>query len=125
MSGEPTENCAVAAVSLGGKPKDWPTGGAAFYLYKMLLAQQNRGQLSAGITTYNAERPLLLNTHKRLGIVNEVFRSREPDKMLRLLRDFSGSKGIGHIRYATCGSDSVEYAQPFSASTAACGSGSA
>ncbi|MBS3062836.1 MAG: amidophosphoribosyltransferase [Candidatus Diapherotrites archaeon] len=113
MSGEPTENCAVAAVSLGGKPKDWPTGGAAFYLYKMLLAQQNRGQLSAGITTYNAERPLLLNTHKRLGIVNEVFRSREPDKMLRLLRDFSGSKGIGHIRYATCGSDSVEYAQPF------------
>src|SRR3989338_6514164 len=113
MSGEPKENCAIAAVSLSGKEKDHPTGGAAFYLYKMLLAQQNRGQLSAGITTYNQARPLLLNTYKKLGTVNEVFRSRENEKMLRIMQAFAGNKGIGHIRYATCGSDDVAYAQPF------------
>src|SRR3989338_9582138 len=113
MSGEPKENCAVAAVSLGAKTANQPTGGAAYYLYKMLLAQQNRGQLSAGITTYNQARPLLLNTYKKLGTVNEVFRSRENEKMLRIMQAFAGNKGIGHIRYATCGSDDVAYAQPF------------
>ncbi len=79
----------------------------------MPLAQQTLGQVAAGITTYNPQRALLLNTYKKLGTVNEAFRYREKDKMLRIMNNYAGPKGIGHIRYATCGSDDVAYAQPF------------
>ncbi|HLC92448.1 MAG TPA: amidophosphoribosyltransferase, partial [archaeon] len=69
MAGEIKEECAVAAVSLP-KPLDkYPHGGAAFYLYQMLLQMQNRGQLSAGITTYNPARQQLIDTRKKVGTV--------------------------------------------------------
>ena len=104
--------CGIAAVSLP-EGKDASVGGAAYYLYKMLLQQQHRGQSSAGITTYNSKRARLIDTYKELGMVNEVFRSHHAQKNLAILNAYSGSKGIGHVRYATSGSDEDEDAQPF------------
>ncbi len=107
------EKCGVAAVYLP-KPLDkYPVGGAAFYLYKMLLQMQNRGQLSAGITTYNKDREQLLDTYKKLGTVNEVFWTRVPEKSAGVFSKYAGNKGIGHVRYATCGSELEALAQPF------------
>ena len=40
----------------------------------MLLDIQNRGQLSAGMTSFNPHRNQLLETYKDLGGVSEVFR---------------------------------------------------
>ena len=41
---------------------------------RMLLDIQNRGQLAAGMTTYNPTRDQLIDTHKDVGSVTEVFR---------------------------------------------------
>ena len=63
------DECGIAGVWLR-------EGNAAPQLYKMLLHLQNRGQLSAGLTTYSSKRGSLLRTYKNLGTVNEVFRTR-------------------------------------------------
>jgi amidophosphoribosyltransferase len=41
---------------------------------RMLLDVQNRGQLSAGITSYQPRRDQLLDTYRGVGTVSEVFR---------------------------------------------------
>ena len=41
---------------------------------RMLLDIQNRGQLAAGMTTYNPRRNQLIDTYKDVGTVSEVFR---------------------------------------------------
>ena len=105
------ENCGIAAVSLKDTPENRQK--ALFYLYRMLLSLQNRGQLAAGITTYNAARDQLLDTHKSIGQVNEVFRTSNRDESLKLFKRYSGSAGIGHVRYATCGPNEKRYAMPF------------
>ncbi|MCA9047447.1 MAG: class II glutamine amidotransferase [Planctomycetaceae bacterium] len=79
----------------------------------MLLDMQNRGQLAAGFTTFNADRPQLIDTHKDVGGVAEVFRMNQPERYLKLMREYAGPCGIGHVRYATCGRDDRSYAQPF------------
>jgi amidophosphoribosyltransferase len=107
------EECGIAAVLLPKGMKDRPFGGAAYYLYKMLLQQQHRGQQSAGITTFNKERTQLIDTHKGIGMVNEVFRSHHEEKNKAILNEYSGSAGIGHVRYATSGKEDEGSAQPF------------
>ncbi len=107
MSDEPKEECGIAAVSL---KKD---GKALFYLYRLLLNLQNRGQLSAGVTTYNKDRPQLLNTYRNIGTVNEVFRTSNIQRSMELFSKYTGNKGIGHVRYATFGANERSYAQPF------------
>jgi amidophosphoribosyltransferase len=47
---------------------------ASRLLPRMLLDIQNRGQLSAGLTSFNPHRNELLYTYKDLGGVSEVFR---------------------------------------------------
>ena len=47
---------------------------ASRLLPRMLLDVQNRGQLAAGITTYNPNRNQLIDTYKETGTVTEVFR---------------------------------------------------
>ncbi|MEZ6132425.1 MAG: amidophosphoribosyltransferase [Planctomycetaceae bacterium] len=79
----------------------------------MLLDMQNRGQLAAGFTTYNPDRLQLIDTHKDVGGVSEVFRMNQQAKYLRLMREYCGEAAIGHVRYATCGKDDRSYAQPF------------
>lgn len=79
----------------------------------MLLDIQNRGQLSAGMTSYNPDRNQLLDTYKELGGVSEVFRLSHRGKFESLMRRFAGRAAIGQVRYATCGPEDRSYAQPF------------
>jgi amidophosphoribosyltransferase len=82
-------------------------------LPRMLLDIQNRGQLSAGITTFHPDRDQLIDTYKEIGTVNEVFRLSHRADADRLMEEYAGRAGIGHVRYATCGADDRSYAQPF------------
>ncbi|MBS3135902.1 amidophosphoribosyltransferase [Candidatus Woesearchaeota archaeon] len=109
MPEEIHEECGVAAASLPEKD----TNKGLFYIYKLLLNLQNRGQLSAGVTTYNTSRKQLLHTYRDIGTVNEVFMTSKREKSMSLFKNFAGSKGIGHVRYATFGREEKMYAQPF------------
>lgn len=80
---------------------------------RLLLDIQNRGQLAAGMTSYNPNRKQLIKTHKDVGGVNEVFRLGRKDKAEALMKEYNGRAAIGHVRYATCGADDRSYAQPF------------
>lgn len=80
---------------------------------RMLLDIQNRGQLSAGMTSYNPDHLQRLDTHKDLGGVSEVFRMSHRGKYESLMSQYSGRAAIGHVRYATCGAEDRNYAQPF------------
>jgi amidophosphoribosyltransferase len=80
---------------------------------RLLLDIQNRGQLSAGMTSYNPHRQQLLETYRGLGSVSEVFRLSHRGKADAIMANYSGPAAIGHVRYATCGKDDLSYAQPF------------
>lgn len=82
-------------------------------LPRMLQDIQNRGQLAAGMTTYSPDRANLLDTLKDIGTVAEVFRLSHRGKSEALMDWYAGSAAIGHVRYATCGKDDRNYAQPF------------
>ena len=47
---------------------------------RMLLDLQNRGQLAAGMSTYNPDRDKLVDTYKEVGTVIEAFRMNKPVK---------------------------------------------
>jgi len=98
----------VGAYSLKDKTKNvYPL------IVRGLLDLQHRGQLSAGITSYNPERKRILQTHKKNGKVHEVFEINHRYKSKRLLEDYSGHAAIGHTRYATSGNNEDQLAQPF------------
>ena len=80
---------------------------------RMLLDIQNRGQLAAGMTSYRPVRPQLIDTYKELGTVFEAFRMNHRAKFESIMKRFAGPAAIGHVRYATCGLDDKNYAQPF------------
>ena len=110
--------CGVAAIyHLPGEPSrlcpDQGPGGVSRLMPRMLLDIQNRGQLSAGFTTFDPNRNQLIDTHKDVGTVSEVFRMSHRGKYESLMRQYSGCAAIGHVRYATCGGDDRSYAQPF------------
>ena len=111
--------CGVAAIyHLSGRgrspmcPEDGPRHISRL-LPRMLLDIQNRGQLAAGMTTFNPDRPSLLKTRKDVGTVTEVFRLNHRAKAEALMNSNSGRAAIGHCRYATCGQDDRSYAHPF------------
>lgn len=81
-------------------------------LPRMLLDLQNRGQLAAGISTFDPNRDQLLDTYKEVGTVIEAFRLNHRGKFESIMRRYKGRAGIGHVRYATCGKDDRSYAQP-------------
>ena len=115
---QPRHECGIAAVyHLSGPTSQLsPTQGAnevSRLLPRMLLDIQNRGQLSAGITSWSPDRDLLLETYKELGNVSEVFRLNHKGKAEALMDRYAGRAAIGHVRYATCGREDVNYAQPF------------
>ena len=105
------EECGVCAVYI--KKDHDAANKALFYLYKLMLNLQNRGQLSAGISTFNPNRPKILDTYKDLGHVNEVFKTSNREKSFNIFKRYAGNKGIGHVRYATSGSEEIGVAQPF------------
>jgi amidophosphoribosyltransferase len=80
---------------------------------RMLLDIQNRGQLSAGMTSWQPDRQQLLDTYRGLGTVSEVFRLSHRGKSDSIMAHCAGRAAIGHVRYATCGKDDLSYAQPF------------
>ncbi len=111
--------CGVAAIyhlNNGQESPLCPEGGraeASRLLPRMLQDIQNRGQLAAGMTSYQTDRSLLLQTHKDIGTVSEVFQISHRAKCEELMQMLSGPAAIGHVRYATCGQDDRSYAQPF------------
>src|SRR4051812_5167657 len=80
---------------------------------RMLLDIQNRGQLAAGMTSFNPGRNQLIDTHKDIGSVAEVFKLSHRVDAESLMREYAGRAAIGHVRYATCGAEDRNYAQPF------------
>jgi amidophosphoribosyltransferase len=111
--------CGVAAIY--HLPSDTPSplcpeqgiDEASRLLPRMLQDIQNRGQLAAGMTSFSMSRPNLLDTMKDIGTVAEVFRLSHRGKNEALMKEYAGSAAIGHVRYATCGKDDRNYAQPF------------
>ena len=116
MSEDIRHECGVAALYLlkeAVQERLPEAPGVASLLSGMLLDLQNRGQLAAGITTYDAGRPQILKTHRGVGTVSEVLQMSRPDEHVAIISDLAGQAAIGHVRYATCGLDDVRYAQPF------------
>lgn len=85
----------------------------ARHIPRLLLEIQNRGQLAAGMSSFHPGRSELLHTHKDLGQVTEVFHLNHQARFEGLMKSHEGVAAIGHVRYATCGRDDVNYAQPF------------
>lgn len=111
--------CGVAAVYCFSPSKESKVvpfedkNNTAHLIPRMLQDMQNRGQLSAGITSFSSDRDELLRTHKEIGSVAEVFRLSHPGKAANIMKRYSGHSAIGHVRYATCGRDDRSYAHPF------------
>ncbi|MEE8583585.1 MAG: amidophosphoribosyltransferase [Acidobacteriota bacterium] len=75
---------------------------AANHAYLGLLAQQHRGQESAGIVTSDGQR---LYDHRGMGKVFDVFDESS-------LASLPGGSAIGHVRYSTAGESVLANAQP-------------
>ena len=74
-------------------------------IYYGLLALQNRGQESCGIAVSDTYGPNVVKTCKGMGLCSEVFTHEKLSKL-------KGNIGVGHVRYSTAGSRTVEEAQP-------------
>ena len=105
--------CGIAAICALRDGRLDPSRDVAQHVPRLLLDMQMRGELAAGLTTYNPDRPRLLETFRGVGTVREVFSLGSRAGLERLSRDLPGCAAIGHTRYATCGLDDVNYAQPF------------
>jgi amidophosphoribosyltransferase len=118
--GELHHECGVAAVyhatgrsisSLAPVPGD--VDSVALLVPRMLLDMQNRGQLAAGMASYRPDRNALIKTHKEVGTVAEAFRLNHREEFEAIMRQVDGPVAIGHVRYATCGGNARNDAQPF------------
>ncbi|MDR1949598.1 MAG: amidophosphoribosyltransferase [Spirochaetaceae bacterium] len=92
------EACGVFGVFSGDPEKN-----AAALVYFGLLSLQHRGQESAGIASAQDK---TIECRKGMGLVGEVF---SPEVLARI----EGSAAVGHVRYSTFGTSSIENAQPF------------
>ena len=110
MADELNHECGVAALCALDHGRE---RNVAAMMPGMLLDLQARGQLAAGFSTYDRDRPRIIETYKGVGTVGEVFRTSHAAKHAALMNRYKGSMAIGHTRYATTGGDDVSYAQPF------------
>jgi amidophosphoribosyltransferase len=85
----------------------WGAEKPAEYVYLGLHNLQHRGQESCGIVSTSQRK---FYSHYGMGIVNEVFND-------EILRELGGRAAVGHNRYSTKGSSSIENAQPLVANT--------
>ncbi|AEF82314.1 amidophosphoribosyltransferase [Leadbettera azotonutricia] len=92
------EECGVFGVYLNDPSRD-----AASLVYYGLLSLQHRGQESAGIA---ATKDKAIEYRKGMGLVSDVF---TPE----ILEQIKGSSAVGHVRYSTMGSSTIDNAQPF------------
>ncbi len=85
---------------------DLDGGDVSTSIYYGLSALQHRGQESCGIAVSDTHGPKgRVHSFKGLGLVNEVFEESELEKL-------KGNIGVGHVRYSTSGSTTLENAQP-------------
>jgi amidophosphoribosyltransferase len=91
---KPREKCGVFGYYGRGK--------ASEKVYLGLHNIQHRGQESCGICSYDNQR---YQIHTGMGIVNDIFNKKLLDKL-------NGHTAIGHARYSTKGSSSIENSQP-------------
>lgn len=92
----PKHECGIFAIH--GHPN------AAEIIYYGLYALQHRGQESAGIVT-GTQPGNSFKIHKGMGLVPQVFSENH-------LKNLTGTRGIGHVRYSTTGSSTLKNAQP-------------
>lgn len=100
-----------ASVGVGGDKRDKcgvfgiisPDSQVSMPIYFGLVALQHRGQEAAGIASFDGTK---IRITSGMGLASQVF----DQKKLQFLY---GKTGIGHVRYSTTGSSSVENAQPF------------
>jgi len=71
-------------------------------VYYGLFALQHRGQESAGIAVSDGDE---IRQAKGMGLVNQVF---DED----IIKELKGHIAVGHVRYSTTGSSTIENAQP-------------
>lgn len=94
----PREECGVFAIaSISNVSVD------IFYALRVL---QHRGQESAGIAVYSSG----IKAIKGMGLAHQALK---PDD----IKNLKGDLGIGHVRYSTFGSSTIENAQPIVVST--------
>ena len=82
----------------------WGHPEASNVTYFGLHSLQHRGQEGGGIVSNDKE---VLRGHRDLGLISEVFRDKKK------LENLLGSSAIGHVRYATSGSNNIQNIQPF------------
>ncbi|XP_026728785.1 amidophosphoribosyltransferase-like isoform X2 [Trichoplusia ni] len=104
-----THECGVfGAISTG----DWPTQVDVPQVICLgLVALQHRGQESAGIVTSEGKNARHFNSHKGMGLINNIFN----DEAMKKLK---GNLGIGHTRYSTSAASEEVNCQPFVVHTA-------
>ncbi|MBX5436381.1 MAG: amidophosphoribosyltransferase [Alicyclobacillaceae bacterium] len=95
----PHEECGVFGIF--GHPQ------AAEVTYYALIALQHRGQEAAGIASVDGGR---MYSHRGLGLLADVFSKGE-------VRALPGDAAIGHVRYSTAGSNTLQNAQPITVSS--------
>lgn len=98
------DECGVFGVYINKNPDGSLPKGAnpAGMTYFGLYALQHRGQESAGIAVWDGEQ---IKVKKDLGLVGDIFDRETLDSL-------SGNSAVGHVRYSTAGSKTVENAQP-------------
>lgn len=75
---------------------------AAYLTYLGLYALQHRGEESAGIVVSDGKK---MSAHRAMGHVQDVFSE-------NTLKELTGDRSIGHVRYSTTGSSNLKNAQP-------------
>jgi len=94
----PQDECGVFAIaSISSVSVD------IFYALRVL---QHRGQESAGIAVYNSG----IKTIRGMGLAHQALKPED-------IKNLKGTLGIGHVRYSTFGSSTIENAQPIVVST--------
>lgn len=95
----PHEECGVFGIY--GHPK------ASELTYYALFALQHRGQEAAGIAAVDGTE---MHSHRGLGLLTDVFTTGQ-------VSELTGHAAIGHVRYSTAGSNTVQNAQPITVAT--------
>ncbi|MEK6843451.1 MAG: amidophosphoribosyltransferase, partial [Candidatus Micrarchaeota archaeon] len=98
MGEETREKCGV----IGVYSSSVESGDVPYSIYNGLIALQHRGQESAGISVLQNKK---IKTKKDMGLVTDIFKTEDIDKL-------ASSIGIGHVRYSTTGSSTIDNAQP-------------
>ncbi|XP_062528393.1 amidophosphoribosyltransferase isoform X2 [Bombyx mori] len=104
-----THECGVFGAIGTGK---WPTQVDIPQVICLgLVALQHRGQESAGIVTSEGVSARTFNSHKGMGLINNIFND-------EAMKNLKGNLGIGHTRYSTSAASEEVNCQPFVVHTA-------